>query len=140
MSGTATVTVACKLPHGLLLEVVNPSVFDNIHPQNGVVARPPGERVRINGCARPVGVPLSEDAAQVVGGFALTPGVPAAFWEAWLSQNKEVPFVKAGLIFAHDKAGSVVSEAKEKKAARSGFEGMDPDKPAPGIVRDDKKG
>lgn len=141
MSGTATVTVACRLPHGLYLDVVDPSVFDGIDPKVGVVARPINEanRVKINGCARPVGVPLPDDAPQVVGGFALTPGVPAAFWETWLAQNKDAPFVRNNLIFAHEKAGSVVSEAKEKKALRSGFEGMDPDKPAPGVARDNKK-
>lgn len=135
MSGTGsnTVTVACKLPHGLMLEVVDEAVFRDIHPQNGVMARPAGERIRVNGCARPVGVPLPEDVAQVVGGFALTPGVPADFWAAWLKQNKDAPFVKAGMIFAHEKAGSVVSEAKEKREVLSGFEGMNPSKPAPGI-------
>ena len=140
MSGT--VTVACRLPHGLYLDVVDPSVFDGIDPKVGVIARPvvEGSRIKINGCARPVGVPLPEDAPQVVGGFALTPGVPAAFWETWLSQNKDAPFVKQKLIFAHEKAGSAVAEAKEKRGLRSGFEGVNPDKPAPGIERDDKKG
>lgn len=137
MSGT--VTVACKLPHGLMLEVVDPAVFADVNPQNGVVARPPGKRVHVAGCARPIGVPLPDDAPQVVGGYALTQGVPAAFWEQWLAQNEEAPFVKQKLIFAHEKAGAAVGEAKEKREVRSGFEGMNPDKPAPGIERADKR-
>ena len=137
MSGT--VVVACKLPHGLMLEVVDQSVFKDIDPKVGVVARPPGQRIHIAGSARPVGVPLPEDAAQVVGGYALTPGVSATFWDAWLEQNKDAPFVRNKLIFAHEKAGSAVSEAKENREVRSGFEGMNPDKPAPGIERADKK-
>jgi len=138
----STVTVACKLPHGLYLDVVDPSVFDGIDPKVGVVARPIDEssRIRINGCARPVGVPLPDDAPQIVGGYALTPNVPADFWEKWLSQNKNAPYVKANLIFAHEKAGSVVGEAKDKRGVRSGLEGMDPDKPAPGIERDARPG
>jgi len=135
-----TVTVACKLPHGLMLEIVDPAVFVDVDPKVGVQARPPGERIHIKGCARPVGVPLSEDAPQVVGGYALTPGVPAQFWERWMEQNKNAPFVTSNLIFAHRKAGDAVAESKEKRAVRSGLEGLTPDKPAPGIGRDDKKG
>lgn len=124
-----------------MLEVVPPSVFADIDPKVGVVARPPGQRVHIAGSARPVGVPLPEDAPQVVvGGYALTQGVPAQFWEAWLAQNKDAPFVKQKLIFAHEKAGNAVGEAKEKREVLSGFEGLNPDKPAPGIERADKKG
>lgn len=137
-----TVTVACKLPHGLFLDLVDPGVFKDVDPKVGVMARPvdPDNRVRINGAARPVGVPLPEDAAQVVGGYALTPGVPKAFWDKWLAQNKDAPYVKQNLIFAAERAGSVVGEAKEKREIRSGLEGLNPDKPAPGITRDDKKG
>lgn len=137
-----TVTVACRLPHGLMIEVIDPAVFNDLDPKMGVRARPvdPEKQFRINGCARPVGVPLPDDAPQVVSGFALTPGVPADLWDAWLDQNKAAPFVKAGLIFAHAKSGDTVAQAREGKKLRSGFEGLDPDEPAPGIKRDDKKG
>lgn len=140
MSGT--VVVACKLPHGLVLEVIDPAVFAEIDEKTGVRARPvaPENRFKVHGSARPVGVPLPDDAAQVVGGFALTPGVPADLWDAWMAQNKAAPFVKQGLIFAHTKAGDAVAQSKDGKALRTGFEGLDPDKPAPGIARDDKKG
>ncbi len=146
MSAANTVTVACKLPHGLMLEVHGEGVlkgaFDRAkdNPKDGVTALPPGERIHVKGFARPVGVDLSEDAPQVVGGFALTQGVPADFWAKWLAENKDASFVKAGLIFAHEKAGSVIGEAREKKAIRSGFEGMNPDKPGPGLERAPKAG
>jgi len=138
-----TVTVACRLPHGLMIEVVDPSVFQKDKDGNTIVVQRPieeGARIRVNGNARPVGVPLPDDAPQVVSGFALTPGVPADLWDAWLDQNKAAPFVKAGLIFAHAKSGDTVAQAREGKKLRSGFEGLDPDEPAPGIKRDDKKG
>ena len=54
----------------------------------------------------------------------------------WLEQNRDFAPVKAGLIFAAPKGGSVAAEAREKKDLRSGFEGMNPDKPAPGIERE----
>lgn len=132
---SATVTVGCKLPHGIYLENIDPKVFDGVDKKEGVQARPSGQRVRIHGNARPVGVEIPEDAPQIVSGYAITPGVPADFWDTWLSQNKDAPFVKAGLIFAHAKADSTIAMARDGKKIRSGFEGLDPSKPAPGITK-----
>ncbi|WP_240655191.1 hypothetical protein [Rhodovarius crocodyli] len=130
-----TVTIASKLPHGLRLDLM-PEVDTRASGRPGeteAVQRPPVASVTLRGCALPVGVPLPEDAPTIAGGFALTPDVPADFWAKWLEQNRDYAPVKAGLIFAASKGASVAAEAREKKAVLSGFEGMNPDKPAPGI-------
>jgi hypothetical protein len=104
----ATVTVGCKLPHGLHLDLN-------------------GKRVTL----------LGTNSSAVIGGHGITENVDKEFFEKWMSLNKESAAVKAGLIFAHERAGNAQAEAKEKKENKNGFEGLDPKKPAPGIKPDD---
>lgn len=134
-----TVTVACKLPHGLKLRVftetmrpesvmgggtrevkvwdeipdVSFTVFGNSHPQN------------------------KAPKCLIVGDYALTPNCPKELWDLWLQQNKDSDVVRNGLIFAHakDQAASSAAESKEKAGIRSGLERLDPSKPPKGIER-----
>jgi hypothetical protein len=106
----ATVSVGCKLPHGLHLDV-------------GDV------RVTLAGT----------NAAQVIGGYGITENVDKDFFDKWMSLNRESAAVKGGFIFAHDKAEHVKGKAAERKDVRNGFEGLDPKKPGPGIAPADEK-
>jgi hypothetical protein len=99
------VTVGCKLPHGLHLDVA-------------------GQRITL----------LGTNASNVIGGHGITENVDKELFEKWLSDNKDSAAVTGGFIFAHGKVENVKAEAKEKKANKNGFEGLDPAKPAPGIV------
>ena len=104
---STTVTVGCKLPHGLHLDIG-------------------GKRVTLKGT----------NASNVIGGHGITENVDKAFFDKWMSQNKESAAVKNGLIFAHEAAQNTKAEAKEKKDNKNGFEGLDPAKPGPGIQPD----
>jgi hypothetical protein len=115
------VTVACKLPNGLILRV-----FDMIEKSESPVGAAPrtvreaasrAGSVTLKGCAAPYGTPKL-----LHGGYALTHGVDADFFEAWMAQNKEHPAVKAGLIFAHAKSDMAQGKAKEQAEIRSGLE------------------
>lgn len=68
---SATVSIGCKMPHGLHLSVA------------GMLPK----RVTLQGVGRGKG-------------FSVTPGVPADFWEAWIAQNSDAPFVIRGFVFA----------------------------------------
>ena len=94
-ASTNTVTVGCKLPHGLVLELG-------------------GVEVTINGV----------NSSLIVGGFGLTEGVDAAFFDAWMSANKHTAIVKNELIFAQSKTSEAQAEAKDKAANKSGLEGL----------------
>lgn len=98
------VIVGCKLPNGLIAEVQ-------------------GVEVKFNGL----------NTSQIVGGFGITENVDAEFWDAWLEQNKYMPYVKGGFVFAHTEAASVKSEAKEKQGEKTGLEPLDPSKKPAGI-------
>lgn len=98
----ATVTVGCKMPNGLILEM--------------------GEkRVVLNGA----------NSSGIIGGHGLTEGVDKEFWDAWSAKHATLDPVKKGFVFAHEKTANTVAEAKEKAAEKTGLEPLDPkDKPA----------
>lgn len=135
-----TVTIACKLPNGLILKV-----YDMVEMDEPVMGGPPrrkkearqiGEPVTIKGNSVPMNVQLE---TPFQNSYALTHNVDAEFWERWYEQNKTSAIVRNGLIYASDKALNVQAFTKEHKDVRSGFERMaqagDPRSPA--RVKDD---
>ncbi|MGF6604585.1 hypothetical protein P3T23_009341 [Paraburkholderia sp. GAS448] len=101
----ATVTVACRLPQGLHLDIV----------KHGEVRK----RVTLAG----------SNSTQAVAGFGITEHVPKDFFDRWLADHRELPAVKNGLIFAHEKKDSVEARATERTDLKSGLEPLDPKKP-----------
>ncbi len=118
-----TVTVACKMPNGMILQVCD--LMDVPSPEPGRPHhtvkewRPVGEKVTINGPAVQFGdIPEY----RIVAGYALTEGVPAQFWDRWLEQHKDDASVKNKLIFAHERTVHVVDMAKDHKSVQSGLQ------------------
>lgn len=96
----STVTIGCKYPSGVLLQV-------------GTTTFP------INGA----------NSSEIYGGHGITDDVPQALWDAWLVENKNHDLVKKGFIFAHEKRSNAKAEAKEKVSTRTRAEAMaKPDK------------
>ncbi len=100
-----TVTVACKMPRGVILQLSRmmpmriPIMAGGF--QETMVAQKVGDQVRVKGFAVPFG---KAPRYSIIGDFALTPGIDAAFWEAWKEQNKHLDMVVNGLIWAHSEA------------------------------------
>ncbi len=63
---------------------------------------------------------------QIQSGFAITHGIPKAFWEEWLDQQGNSDIVRNGMIFAHSDLASVTAHAKENENEKSGLERLDP--------------
>lgn len=125
------VTVACKLPNGLILHIDKmETIFEPVMgggTRESKIASRLGEAVKINGNAVKFGdIP----AFTIAGGYALTTNVPAEFWDAWLAQNKDSDMVKNGLVFAHGKSDYAADKAKEQKDVLSGLHAIIPDKDA----------
>lgn len=99
---TDTVIVGCKLPNGLHLDLRNNE----------------GEVIRhtIAGA----------NAARIVGGYGLTPGVPAEFMAKWFEVNARHPAVVNKSIFIHSQASSARSIAKEHEKLETGLQPLDP--------------
>lgn len=124
-----TVTVACKLPHGLWLRrfksAEEPEAQRDGTIKMRTIYREEGERFRINGNAMPAIRDPEKDYPTIVGGYngyALTSGVPADLWCAWLEANKDTAMVRKGLVFACEKSADASQEAKRNLGVRTGLE------------------
>ncbi|WP_424624448.1 hypothetical protein [Achromobacter marplatensis] len=100
-----TVTVACKLPNGLVLDL--PGVE---------------KKFTLNGSHH----------REAVAGHGMTE-VDDEFWAKWSELHKDFEPVKKELVFAQKRKSSAAAKAEEQKGNKSGLEGIDPEKPAPGI-------
>ncbi|WP_447876932.1 hypothetical protein [Serratia fonticola] len=105
----AKVTVGCKLPCGMVINV------------DGVTVTLLGSR---------------NAEARIIGGYGLTHDVDKELFDKWLSIHKEQPYVKKHLVFAQEKENSAQSQAKEQAEIKSGLEGLPQDNPMPGIEKD----
>ena len=122
-----TVTVACKHPSGLLLyretaRVIPEPVFGGGFREVTQYFKT-GEPVKINGPAHP------QDKAPhctIIGGYAMTYGVDADFWNEWLKLHNGDPMVREGIIMAIPKPADAEAEAKRNAEVRSGLERLDP--------------
>ena len=127
-SAGAKVTVACKLPHGLILrlfemESANEPVMGGGY-REVKRARQTGSTVRVNGNAVPFGVRPDHP---IVAGYALTHGVDKDFFDEWMKQNRDSDIVKNHLVFAYERAESARDAAKDHAKQRSGLEPIEPD-------------
>ncbi|HDJ1441608.1 TPA: hypothetical protein PPN70_004057 [Serratia rubidaea] len=104
------VTVGCKLPNGLVLDVQ-------------------GKQVKING--------FRSKEVRIIGGYGLT-SIDKDLWDAWLKVHKNQPYVKNGAIFAQENGNSARAQANEQEKVKSGLEPLPQKNPAPGIQRDDE--
>lgn len=125
-----TVTVACKLPNGLwlqLYDMVDGREMTPQGPQVTKVARKSGAPIKLNGCALRFG---QTSEVPMPGGYALTQ-VPADFWAKWLEANEDSDIVQNRLVFAHDTADKASAQAREqlREKVRSGLEPIDPKNP-----------
>lgn len=103
------VTVGCKLPNGLLIDVG-------------------GKVTHIVGA----------NASNVIGGYGLTEGVDKDYFEKWLKEHSDQPYVKEEMIFAQAKTNSAQSKASENASVKTGLEGLPQDRPVEGVVKDEE--
>lgn len=125
-----TVTVGCKIPTGLILQVFIMEDHDEPLFGGGVktvkrAVRTHHEPIKINGPARYAGIDLPHD---IKGGCGLTYGVDADLFAEWMRQNKDAPYVKNGMIFAQPtgKPADIDSQIKDHQKRLSGMEPLDP--------------
>lgn len=106
------VIVMCKTPSGLVLDLGDQDA----------------RKVRLNGANHP----------DAVDGAGLT-YVDKAFWDKWSGAYKGFPPLEQGLIWATDKEATAKDAAKELKDEKTGFEGIDPNKPGPEVEPTDEQ-
>lgn len=105
------VTVGCKLPSGIILQMGEVQVKCN----------------GTNTCAV-----LSDES------FGITENVDAEFWYAWHASHKDLDMVKRGFLFANEKSADAKAQAKEKKGEKNGMEPLDQNKLPKGLEKVEK--
>lgn len=142
---SGTVTVMCKIPQGLRLQLQHKMMrriptgrgSDNDYDKVEVNVFG-GPAYYVFGPAVPAmgGVPdgyLLPKALE--GGYAKTDGIPADFWREWLEQNELADYVVNRMIFAYDDA-SAKSAARERGELKSGLEPLSREVDAKGQLMD----
>lgn len=126
------VTVACKIPMGVVLQLCRKVPYVE-HTQAGTVVERErwdrfGAKVKVNGTSYPVIPPkgYKERVAQT-SGFALTRGVDAEMWDEWLKQHAEDAMVVNNLIYAFPDEESVVDFGRDFAGIKSDLGPLDMD-------------
>jgi len=123
---TGVVTVACKMPTGLLLRVFMETTDHEQVMGGGTrpvkVFRPAGDQVRIQGYA----VPPNKRPKYLItnSNYALTENVDAAFFKRWWIQNETSELVKSGLIFCMARKDEAEAKAETREGLMNGLEPM----------------
>jgi hypothetical protein len=105
------VTVCCKLPHGLWMELAAPGK--------------PITRILARGC----------NSTNIVGGYGITENVPKEFWDAWFEDHQGLKFVKNEQIWAYNTVRGAKSKALEMAEIKHGMERLDVSKLPPGLEK-----
>lgn len=136
-----TVTVASKIPMTIELQLCRQetkSVTGRYGTEKETVNVKHGKTYFIRGTARPNGTipkgyPKAPDMAD---GAALTPGVPAEFFEEWLAQNAETDMVLNHMVFAHSSRDHVEGIAADHREELSGLDPINPEQNKDGSMVD----
>lgn len=124
----ATVTVICRMPSGLVLDLYDEGALQAPARQGALPAIK--DSVRLRGARRD---PRYHKKDNIMLGMGGRTEVAADFWEAWTKQNAEFMPLKKGLVFAMPKEADAVSRLSELREERTGLEGLNKDK-MPGIT------
>lgn len=110
----ATVQIGCKLPHGLVLEIITVD-------KTTMFPAPTGPRVTLKGAnsRRPEGSTI----AQGEHPYAITE-VDKGFWDKWIETNANLPYVKNGQVFVADSVGKAAGIAKDQHTLPTGLEAL----------------
>ena len=124
-----TVTVACKIPMGMILQLQEFIEVYQPGPGGSRVVKEAvrtGPRYTVRGNRLPFGVIPDFQMTSTNNGYALTPGIPKDFWDQWVEQNKMADYVVNKIIFAYEQLADVKACAEEHEKRKSGLEPIDP--------------
>jgi len=136
------VSVACKMPNGLILRGMNRDIVQELVQGGGVrdvvQFTPSGEQIVLGGTSARVGDPRPP--LLTASGYRVTPNVPKHLWDDWYAANKTSDLVKNRIVFASEKAEDVQAFGRQHDTVVTGLEGIDarnPQKHVRGIAPQD---
>lgn len=108
-------SVGCRLPHGIVLELIQPGKMRR--------PMPAGKRVTLKG-ANSV-LTGRDNFNPIVSGFGVT-AVDREFAEEWFKRNADMDFVKNGAVFKVPKAADAQAAIRERERDSTGLEPLNP--------------
>jgi hypothetical protein len=115
------VLIGCKIPNGIILELITEPSKDV--KEQTLQPRPTGPRVTLKGSNT---LRTDRRMAQAQHLYATT-RVEAAFWNAWYARNRDMDFVKNGLVFVAKNESELKGISKERQGVATGLEPLNPD-------------
>lgn len=123
-----TVSVASKLSFPLKLQLFRKvkrtiqahggtSVEEIFEPILSTKSKPSSFVIRGNAYNKYMG----DNGKQIIGGYAITPGIPKDFWDEWYAQQESHDAIQNQMIFAHKETASVAAQAKENEKLSGGI-------------------
>lgn len=133
------ITIACKHPSGLVLELDDSREEAPTPGANKVKFYfGTGRTVTLNGSNSSHPDSPQVAVGRVSAGFGLT-DIPESFWDKWVEQHPDFPMLKNGTLFALRTQDAIMSETANRRAVKNGLEPRDPDNPGPGLARENGK-
>lgn len=118
---STTVTVICRLPSGLVIDLYDREhLKERAKSQTAYSAPTPLKTVRLKGARTD---PRFHRKDNILLGMGGRTRVDKDFWDAWCEQNKGFGPLKNGLIFAEASERQAIDALAERHAERTGFEG-----------------
>jgi hypothetical protein len=120
-TGTAVVSVYCRWNPGIILRVgkMVKRTEMTAHGFRDYDQWQMTRQFRVHGPAHPWGGVAK---APVIGGYAITQGVPKDLWDEWYNSNKESEMVRNRIIFASEQESYGNGQAHEQRSAETGIE------------------
>ncbi|WP_282799622.1 hypothetical protein [Bombella apis] len=128
-----TVTVLCRLPSGIRLDLHDLSSLSERTRATAPVMTPPQARssILLNGIRQD---PLYHPVENRLLGRAGRTTVPTNFWKAWLEQNRQSDLITRKIIFAETTPARADNAMAELAKDRTGLEGADNTTLAEGVT------
>ncbi len=120
-TGTAVVSVYCRWNPGLILRVgqMVKRTEQTAHGFRDFEQWQQTKQFRVYGPAHPWGGVAK---APVIGGYAITEGVPKELWDEWYDKNKDSDMVRNRIVFASEQQSYGNGQAHEQRSAPTGIE------------------
>lgn len=124
-----TVTVLCRLPHGIKLQLAPAGDAERRAKlsADGTPDRSPVAYVKSVTIAGANRAPDYHPKDNVLLGRVGRTSVDKAFWDAWLAQHKDSDLVKNHCVFAEVTERNAEAKAREFATVKTGFEPVEPE-------------
>lgn len=134
------VVVGCKLPQGLYIDAPTQRVEDGNKNLIETGERDLDRRVLLNGTNSTAVAGADGIIRHANGGYGITvlEGDAAELFKDWMARMRDFAPVKKGFIFEVPTEADAKKEGISRAKHRNGMEGLDPDKPGPGVTKADR--